>query len=35
MYGPFERKENDFWELKNLIYTHDTALKMVKFITEV
>ena len=27
MCGAFERKENDFWELKNLIYTHDTAIK--------
>ena len=32
--GAFERKENDFWELKNLIYTHDTAIKIVKFTTE-
>ena len=28
MHGAFERKENDFWELKNLIYTHDTAIKI-------
>ena len=35
MYGVFERKGNDFWELKNIIYTHDGAIKMVKFITEV
>ena len=28
MYGAFERKENDFWELKKIyIYTHDTAIK--------
>ena len=28
MCGPFERKENDFfWELKKIIYTHDTAIK--------
>ena len=27
MCGAFKRKENDFWELKNLIYTHDTAIK--------
>ena len=27
MFGAFERKENYFWELKNLIYTHDTAIK--------
>ena len=27
MCGTFERKENDFWELKNIIYTHDTAIK--------
>ena len=27
MCGAFERKENDFWELNNLIYTHDTAIK--------
>ena len=27
MFGAFERKENDFCELKNLIYTHDTAIK--------
>ena len=27
MCGAFERKENDFWELKNIIYTHDTAIK--------
>ena len=28
MYGAFERKENDFWELKKkYIYTHDTAIK--------
>ena len=25
MCGAFERKENDFWELKT-IYTHDTAI---------
>ena len=38
MCGAFERKENDFWELKNIIYTHDhmiQPLKMVKFTTEV
>ena len=27
MCGATERKENDFWELKNLIYTHGTAIK--------
>ena len=27
MCGAFERKENDFWELKNLIYAHDTAIR--------
>ena len=28
MCGAFERKENDFWELKKYnIYTHDTAIK--------
>ena len=27
MSGTFERKENDFWELKNIIYTHDAAIK--------
>ena len=27
MCSTFERKENDFWELKNIIYTHDTAIK--------
>ena len=27
MCGAFERKENDFWELKNIIYTHDRAIK--------
>ena len=27
MCGTFERKENDFWELKNIIYTYDTAIK--------
>ena len=26
----FERKENDFWELKTIIYTHDTAIKNVQ-----
>ena len=26
MCGAFERKENDFWELKNLIYSHDTVI---------
>ena len=35
MCGAFERKENDFWELKNIIYTYDTSIKMVKFTTEV
>ena len=34
MCGAFERKENDFWELKNIIYTQDTTFKMVKFTTE-
>ena len=27
MCGAFERKENDFWELENLIYSHDAAIK--------
>ena len=27
MRGAFETKENDFWELKNIIYTHDTAIE--------
>ena len=27
MCGAFQRKENDFWELKNIIYAHDTAIK--------
>ena len=27
MCGAFERNENDFWEFKKLIYTHDTAIK--------
>ena len=27
MCGAFERIENDFWYFKNLIYTHDTAIK--------
>ena len=27
MCGAFERKENDFRELKNLIHTYDTAIK--------
>ena len=35
MCGAFERRENEFWELKNLIYTYDTANKMSKFTTEV
>ena len=35
MCGAFERKENDFWDLKNIIYAYDTAIKMVKFTTEV
>ena len=35
MCGAFERRENEFWELKNLIYTYDTAIKMGKFTTEV
>ena len=35
MCGAFERKENDFWELKNITFTHDIAIKMVKFTTEV
>ena len=25
--GAFERKENDFWQLTKMIYTHDTAIK--------
>ena len=35
MCGAFERKENDFWEFENITYKHDTAIKMVKFTTEV
>ena len=27
MCGAFERKENDFWELKNIVFIHDTAIK--------
>ena len=27
MCGAFERKENDFWELKNITYTYNTATK--------
>ena len=27
MCGTTERKENDFWDLKNPIYTHGTATK--------
>ena len=27
MCGATERKENDFWELKNSMYTHGTAIK--------
>ena len=27
MCGAFERKENYFWELKNLICIHNTAIK--------
>ena len=27
MCGAFDRKEIDFWELKNLIYSHDTDIK--------
>ena len=27
MCGVLERKENDFWELENLIYFYDTAIK--------
>ena len=35
MCGTFERKEiYDFWELKNIIYAYDSAIKMVKFTTE-
>ena len=35
MCGVSERKENDFWDLKNIIYTYETAIKMVKFTTEI
>ena len=35
MCGASERKEMSFWDLKNIIYTYDTAIKMVKFTTEV
>ena len=27
MCGAFKGKENDFWELKNLICSHDTAIE--------
>ena len=27
MCGAFEGKENDFWKLKNLIYSHDIVIK--------
>ena len=27
MCGVFEKKENDFAELKTLIYTHDTVIR--------
>ena len=27
MYGAFKRKENDFWELKYIIDTNDTAIE--------
>ena len=27
MGGAFERKENDFWELKNIVNTFDTSIK--------
>ena len=27
MHGAFESKQNDFQGLKNIIYTHDTAIK--------
>ena len=27
MCGAFERKENDFWELENWIYSRDTATR--------
>ena len=27
MCSAFERKENDFWELENLIYLQDTAIR--------
>ena len=27
MCSAFERNENDFWELKNIIYTQDTTFK--------
>ena len=30
MCDAFERKENDFWELKNIIYTSDTSIKNVQ-----
>ena len=29
------KNENDFWELNNIIFIHDTAIKMVKFTIEV
>ena len=30
MCGAFERKENNFWELKNIIYTHNTAIENIQ-----
>ena len=27
MCGAFERKENNIWALKNIIYTHNTAIR--------
>ena len=36
MFGAFERKENDFLELKNIIYIHMIQLlKIIKFAIEV
>ena len=34
MCGAFERKEIWFLRIEEIKYTHDTAIKMVKFTTE-
>ena len=30
MCGAFERKENNIWELKNIVYIHNTAIKNIQ-----